>query len=170
MSVSTAKLVTIGRVAGVHGVKGWLKIHSYTDPRANILHFDRWCLVRGENIRVVRVEHSRSDRGRVSAKLEGFESRDAAAELIGADIAVERIQLPECGPNEYYWTDLEGLEVRTPAGMLLGVVDHLLATPGHDVLVLRGDRERLIPFVHGAVIKNVDLAARLIIADWPMEE
>ncbi len=170
MSANTAKLVRIGHVSGVHGVKGWLKIHSYTVPRANILTYGSWRLLQGEKACVVRLEDGRGDGGRVTAKLEGIDDRDRAGELIGAEIAVERSQLPECGPDEYYWTDLEGLEVRTPAGTRLGVVDHLLATPGHDVLVVAGERERLIPFVQGAVILSVDLAAQLIIADWPTDE
>jgi len=89
--------------------------------------------------------------------------------LIGADIAVERSELPACEPGEYYWADLEGLEVVTPAGDRLGTVDHLVATGGHDVLVLAGKPERLIPFVHGAVIRGVDLVAGVIVADWSPE-
>ncbi len=87
-------------------------------------------------------------------------------EWIGAEIFVARAALPECAPDEYYWTDLEGLEVRTPTGERLGTVDHLLATGSNDVLVLAGAPQRLIPFVLGTVIRNVDLEGGFIVADW----
>ncbi len=103
------------------------------------------------------------------AKLRGLDDREEARKLIGADIVVERGELPECAPGEYYWTDLEGLEVRTLEGQVLGTVDHLIATAGHDVMVLGGTPQRLIPFVHGQVIREVDLEAGRIVADWPLD-
>jgi 16S rRNA processing protein RimM len=131
--------------------------------------FARWTIRgRGEE-RTVEVEDGRAHGANVVAKLRGIDDRDAARELVGADIAVERSKLPECEPGEYYWTDLEGLEVVTPAGERLGTVDHLVATGGNDVLVLAGQPQRLIPFVHGAVIRSVDLAAGVIVADWSPE-
>src|SRR5690606_439016 len=99
-------------------------------------------------------------------KLDGVDDRDAAREWVGAEIAVERRQLPPCGPGEFYWSDLEGLEVRTLEGEVLGTVDHLLATGGNDVLVLAGEKERLIPFVWETVIRSVDLDEGVIVADW----
>ena len=169
MSAPNGKLVTLGRVAGVFGVQGWLKIHSYTDPRDNVVAFRTWTLRREGLDTQVTVEAGRRHGAGVVAKLAGVDDRDAAREWIGADVLVERSALPECAPGEYYWTDLEGLEVRTPSGESLGRVDHLLATPGHDVLVLGGTPERMIPFVLGTVIRSVDLAGGVIIADWSPE-
>ncbi len=166
MSAKTHKPVTLGRISGVFGVKGWVKVHSYTEPRDNVVRFRTWTLkLRGDERRL-EVEAGHAQGAGVVAKLRGFDDRDRARELIGADIVVERSELPQCAPGEYYWTDLEGLEVRTTTGQVLGTVDHLLATAGHDVLVLAGHPQRLIPFVQGRVVRDVDLTAGTIVVDW----
>ena len=165
MSAQHGKLITLGRISGVFGVQGWVKVRSYTDPIANILAYDEWILRRAGNDTRVGVE-GRSHGAGIVAKLKGVDDRDRAREWIGANVLVERSALPECGPDEYYWSDLEGLEVRTLTGEHLGTVDHLLATGEHDVLVLTGTRPRLIPFVLGAVIHSVDLYGGVIVADW----
>ena len=167
MSAKTQKLVTLGRITGLYGVKGWVKIRSHTEPRDNIVGFDVWTVRRRGTDNTMEVEEGRSHGAGVVAKLRGIDDRDAARELIGADIAVERTALPECAAGEYYWADLEGLEVVTPAGESLGAVDHLITTAAHDVLVLAGRPGRMIPFVTGEVIRAVDLDAGLIVADWP---
>jgi 16S rRNA processing protein RimM len=169
VSAKPHRLVTLGRISGVYGVRGWVKVHSYTEPRDNVVGFARWTLRTRAGESTVEVEDGRAQGANVVAKLRGVDDREAARELIGADIAVERSALPACEPGEYYWTDLEGLEVVTPAGDRLGTVDHLVATGGHDVLVLAGEPPRLIPFVHGTVIRGVDLAAGVIVADWSPE-
>jgi len=166
VSAKTHKLITLGRISGVFGVKGWVKVLSYTEPRDNIVRFPIWTLRRHGVDSRIEIEDGRSHGGGVVAKLRGIDDRDRARELIGTDVVIDRSALPECGPGEYYWTDLEGLEVRTPGGERLGVVDHLLATGGNDVLVLAGVPERLIPFVVGEVILGVDLDAGVIVADW----
>ena len=166
---SPDRLVTLGRISGVYGVRGWIKVHSYTEPRDTVVGFARWTIRWRGGDRAGELEDGRAQGSNVVAKLRGVDDRDAARELIGADIAVERSALPACEPGEYYWADLEGLEVVTPAGDRLGKVDHLVATGGHDVLVLAGRPERLIPFVHGTVIRGVDLAAGVIVADWSPE-
>ncbi|HVY66663.1 MAG TPA: ribosome maturation factor RimM [Gammaproteobacteria bacterium] len=166
MSAKTDKTVTLGRISGVFGVKGWVKVHSYTEPRDNVVRFRTWTLKVHGGERRFDVEAGHAQGAGVVAKLSGLDDRDQARELIGADIVVERSELPPCAPGEYYWTDLEGLEVRTTTGQVLGTVDHLLATAGHDVLVLAGQPQRLIPFVQGRIIHEVDLDAGTIVADW----
>jgi len=165
VSAST-KWVTLGRVSGVFGVKGWLKVQSYTDPVDNIARFGVWTLRRNGAERAFDVEDGRAHGGAVIAKLRGLNDRDSAAGWVGAEIVVERERLPAPAENEFYWADLEGLEVRSTAGEVLGTVDHLLATGANDVLVLAGPTERLIPFVMGSVVKHVDLGARVIVVDW----
>jgi 16S rRNA processing protein RimM len=164
------KLVTLGRVSGLYGVKGWVKVQSYTEPRENIATFPVWTVTRNGVAAELAVEHARAHGSAVVAKLRGIEDRDEARAWLGSEIAVDRSLLPPCAPGEYYWADLEGLEVRTPDGLVLGSVDHLLATGGNDVLVLTGERERLIPFVPDAVIRSVDLEAGVIVADWSPED
>ena len=169
MSAKTRKRVTLGRISGVFGVKGWIKVYSYTEPRDNIVRFAEWTLVRDGAESSVEVEDGHGQGRGVVAKLRGIDDADRAREMVGADIVVAREQLPASSPGAYYWTDLEGLEVRTPEGAVLGTVDHLLATGGHDVLVLTGEKERLIPFVLGTVICTVDLDAGIIVADWSVD-
>jgi 16S rRNA processing protein RimM len=170
VSATPKKWVTLGRVSGVFGVKGWLKVQSYTEPRANIARFGLWTLRLNGGERLFEVADGQGHGGNVVAKLRGIDDPEHARELIGAEIVVERERLPKAGADEFYWTDLEGLEVRTTAGISLGRVDHLLATGANDVLVVRGAAERLIPFVVGAVVKQVDLAAGLIVVDWSPDD
>lgn len=169
MGANTRKLVTLGRISGVYGVRGWVKVRSFTEPRANIVGFDAWTVRQRGDERTIEVEDGREQGANVVAKLRGVDDRDEARELIGADVVVERSALPQCGPGEFYWADLEGLAVVTPAGEVLGRVDHLLATGGHDLLVLEGRPQRMIPFVRDAVIRSVDLETGVIVADWSPE-
>jgi 16S rRNA processing protein RimM len=166
VSAKPTKWVTLGRVSGVFGVKGWLKVRSYTEPHDNIAGFDVWTLRMNGADRTFEVEDGHSHAGSVVAKLRGLDDRDLAREWIGAEIVVEREQLPSLAADEWYWTDLEGLEVRTTAGEVLGKVDHLLATGANDVLVVDGAAERLIPFIVGSVVQQVDLRNRVIVVDW----
>jgi 16S rRNA processing protein RimM len=169
VSAKPTKWVTLGRVSGVFGVKGWLKVQSYTEPRDNVVRFGTWTLRMNGADRRFDVEEGHSHAGSVVAKLHGIDDRDVARDLVGADIVVERQRLPPTREGELYWTDLEGLEVRTTTGVVLGRVDHLLATGGNDVLVLDSTPERLIPFIVGSVVQQVDLAAGRIVVDWSVD-
>jgi 16S rRNA processing protein RimM len=166
VSAAGEKRVRLGRIAGVHGVKGWVKVFSYTAPRGNIVRFRSWILEHGGRHRRVDVEAGHESGKNVLAKLAGISDRDEALALVGADIAVERAALPKCGPGEYYWTDLEGLTVQTTDGTVLGTVERLMETGAHDVIVLAGAGQRLIPFVAERVVRSVDLEAGVIVVDW----
>jgi 16S rRNA processing protein RimM len=161
--------VVLGRIAGLYGVRGWVRVHSETRPREGVLDYSPWFLGREG-----RWEERRPVVGRrlgkgVVVSLEGCEDRDQAALLVGAPIAVRRGQLGPTAPGEYYWADLEGLEVRTTGGVVLGRIDHLLEAVSNDVMVVRGDRERLLPFLRGDVVKRVDVAAGVVEVDWDPE-
>lgn len=166
MEAHGQRRVILGRITGAHGVRGWVKVVSHTEPRENILAYERWQLRRPEGWQSHAVAEGRSSGGRVFARLEGVTTRDEAAALAGTDVAVLREELPATAEGEYYWADLEGMTVRNLEGRVLGCVESLFATGANDVMVVRGDRERLLPFVHGAVVKEVDLAAREIRVDW----
>ena len=160
------RMVRVGRISGLYGVRGWLRIHSFTDPRENIIAYRPWYLNQAGAWRSVQVEAGRRQGKGVVAKLAGCNDRDSAATLVGNDIGICRDQLPTAETGEYYWGDLIGLRVRTVAGVELGTVDHLMETGANDVLVVRGDRERLIPFVRGSVVRKVDLQQGCIEVDW----
>ena len=166
MSGTPRKQVILGRISGLMGIKGWVKVHSYTEPKENIVGFRDWILcAQGAESRV-KVEDGRLQGRTVVAKLQGVDDRDEARTLIGTEIAVAREDLPACEPGEYYWTDLEGFDVRTLSNEALGHVDFLFSTGAHDVMVVAGTRERMIPFVQGRIVHKVDLDCGVILVDW----
>jgi 16S rRNA processing protein RimM len=158
------RMVVLGRIAGVYGVRGWVHVHSETDPIENILRYRPWHVGKGGQVREP-LEGKRHGKGLV-ALLDGCGDRDQAAALVGAEIAVPRDRLPPPSADEFYWFDLEGLTVTTTEGAELGRVDHLFATGANDVICVRGERERLIPFVWGDVVKDVDFVLRRLLVDW----
>lgn len=162
--------VTLGRVSGLYGVRGWVRIHSDTDPRDNIVRYSPWYIDRGRGWEAVKLDDGRAHGKSVVAKLQGCEDRDAATAWIGGIIAVRRDQLgSRLDEGEFYWTDLEGLEVVTTEGVELGRIDHLFETGANDVMVVKGDRQRLIPYLWEQVVKEVDLDNRRMVVDWDPE-
>jgi 16S rRNA processing protein RimM len=165
--VTDDRPVILGRVSGLFGVKGWVKVHSYTDPREAILNYPDWLIELGGRWQPQKVEEGKQHGKTVIARFEGVQDRDAAVEYMNARIGVQRDSLPQTGDGEYYWSDLEGLSVVRKDGNVLGKVAYLLETGANDVLVVQeGDREVLIPFVTGDVVKEVDLAKGEISVDW----
>ena len=119
MSEEQSKPILLGRVTGLYGVKGWIKVHSHTHPRENIVNFVRWTLRRGDEHAPMDVEHGRLQGRTVVAKLQGIDDRDQARRLIGAEIAVERGDLPPCEPA-VHGADLEGWLFAPRPGMISG--------------------------------------------------
>ena len=160
------------------GVRGWVKVYSYTSPRVNVVRYSPWFLRQngGEVIQQVTAGHAHGDG--VVASLAGIDDRDAAAALIGAEIEVDRATLgPELGAEsgdaaareEFYWVDLQGMEVRTRTGTSLGFVEQLFETGANDVMIVVGTGRHLIPFLYGSVVETVDGERRLITVDWDPE-
>ena len=166
MKVAPRQPVLLGRIVGVHGVRGWVKIHSYTEPREAILEYSDWKLGQDGPWRPVELAEGRRHGKSVIARLRGCDDRDAAAGLVGSDIGIDRDSLPEPGEGEYYWADLEGMTVVHKDGTTIGRVAYVMATGANDVLVTEGPDEKLIPFVRDTVILGVDLATRVISVDW----
>lgn len=162
--------VVLGKISGVFGVQGWLKVYSYTSPRDNIVGYSPWLLCRdgGETTHAVLAGRAQGDG--VVARLAGITDRDAAALLVGAEIVVERATLgppaEKAAPGEYFWVDLQGMEVRGIDGRRFGVVDHLFETGANDVMVVVGETRHLIPFVYRSVVLEVDGGQRRITVDW----
>jgi len=156
----------LGRVSGLFGVKGWIKVFSYTQPREAILAYKRWFLKQGDQWQATSVAAGKRHGKLVVVQLDGIEDRDQAAPLIDCDIAVSREDLPEIEAGTYYWADLEGLRVVNRDGTELGTVRHMMATGANDVMVTAGERERLIPFIAEKVILDVDFANGVVTVDW----
>ncbi|MDJ0805699.1 MAG: ribosome maturation factor RimM [Gammaproteobacteria bacterium] len=164
--MSSRQMIVMGRVSGLFGVSGWIKVFSHTEPREGILDYSPWYLKQQGVWQAHEIEAGHRQGRGVVAQLRGYDDRDQVAELIGCDIAVQREQLPELQENEYYWSDLQGLQVVNLEGVELGKVSHLFETGANDVVVVKGDRERLIPYTWGQAIRRVDLAAGLMVVDW----
>jgi 16S rRNA processing protein RimM len=170
MNVETGeqrKVVEIGHISGVHGVKGWVRIYSLTEPREAIFEYQPWLL--GDSREEVRIQQGKKHGKHLIAMLDEVEGRDQAENLANRVIAVYRDQFPELPETEYYWTDLVGLSVQLADGTELGSIDRMLATGANDVMVVQGERERLIPFVRGPYVKSVNLIDGIVVVDWDPE-
>ena len=169
MGASAENLLVMGRITGIFGVRGWVKVWSYTEPREQLLNYPLWRLRLGRKLQALKLVEGKLQGKNLVVRLEGFEDRDQARALMEAEILVPRNELPDLPEDEFYWTDLEGLQVVTLEGRDLGRLDHLLETGANDVLVVKGERERLIPYLPGEVVQEVDLEQGVIRVDWDPE-
>ncbi len=162
------KNVVLGKVVGVFGVKGRVKVYSETRPREQILNYSPWLLeIRGMQTGYEVLGGGKQGKGLI-AHLKGIEDRDAAEKLVGSTIVFPQEQLPEAGQGEYYWSQLEGAVVVNLAGIELGNVAYLFDTGANDVMVVQGERKHLIPFTRDAILE-VDLEKHLIQVDWDQD-
>jgi len=167
--LSKQQLIVVGKISGLFGVKGWVKVYSFTEPRENILSYSPWTLKKGMDVKQMTVLDGSLHGKAIVAGLAGITDRDLATALIGYEILIDANKLPKPQEGEYYWRDLIGLQVETEQGVMLGIVDYLLETGSNDVLVVKGERERLIPFLQGQFVKKIDLQAAKMIVDWDPE-
>ncbi|MBX3662729.1 MAG: ribosome maturation factor RimM [Burkholderiales bacterium] len=159
------RLVVMGRVLAPYGVRGWVKVQPYTQRPEGLLDYPEWQLQRDGISQSRTVEAARVHGGAVVAKLQGIDDRDQAAQLRTMQVAVSRDEFPVLQPGEYYWADLVGLTVSNEAGVVLGRVTEVFDTGANDVLVVEGERERLLPFI-GPVVRQVDVAGGRLVVDW----
>ena len=161
--------VTLGSINGVYGVKGWVKVYSFTSPIENILKYKTWQLFnskqKNNQNKTVKLEKGKRHGKGIIAKFEGFDDRNAVEILLKSEIIITRDLLPELPKGEYYWSDLQGLQVTNMENVDFGKVDHLFETGANDVMVVKketldgaGDstesQERLIPFIQVMYIKT----------------
>ncbi|WP_406666537.1 ribosome maturation factor RimM [Gallaecimonas sp. GXIMD1310] len=167
------EMITVGKLGAPYGIRGWVKVHSFTDDPEAIFSYQPWLLGRdGQWQERGIVKWRRHNKGLV-VLLDQISDRNGAELLNGLEIAVSADQLPTLAEGDYYWRDLQGLRVVNQQGYDLGKVDHLLETGANDVLVVKansrdsfGQRERLIPFVMDQFIKAVDTGNGVIEVDW----
>jgi len=170
----TGDRILVGKITGVYGVKGWVKVYSYTEPREGIAAYRPWYLKQGKTTpqwREIDLAQAKRHGKTVIAKFDGCDDRDAAMLLIGAEIGINQDQLGSLTNKEYYWRDLIGLRVIDQQGTELGDVKNLLETGANDVLVVAGaeGREHLIPWIMDHVILRVDLDEGSILVDWQVD-
>jgi len=164
-----SEMVVVGKIAGVFGVQGWCKVFSHTSPRKNILQYSPWYLKRNGEWQSIKLKQGRQQGKGIIAQLEGIDDRNAAEALREVEIAIAQSQLPALAEDEYYWSELIGLEVETVTGVPLGKVTEMMETGANDVLIVKGDQERLIPFLQPDVVTEVDIKAGLMKVDWDPE-
>jgi 16S rRNA processing protein RimM len=169
--MSSARRIEVGRLGAAHGVRGWLRVQSFTDPPQRLFEWRRWLVQPqdGESrgaTREMNVLEARPQGNGWIARLEGVDERDAASRLSGQMILVDREEFPPTGAREHYRADLVGFEVKNLEGVLLGVVESFVDTPGNAVMVIRGAREYLVP-VTAQHLQKVQVENRTLIVDWP---
>ena len=169
-------VVPVGTVGRAHGVRGWVRVRSDMEPADELLRYDTWLLDRGGGWRPVTVRTARPHGRVLIVHLQGVDDRDAASELAGARLGLPRDALPALDEGRYYWVDLIGLEVVDEAGDPFGTVRDMIETGANDVMVVRphgpatpertrtGDR--IVPFIVGDVVREVDLEAGRIRVAW----
>ena len=170
-----AHRVVLGKIVSVHGVRGAVKVYSHTDPLDNVLDYAEWSLNRGSEQRTVSVLGGRVQGRVLVVNLKGIDDRNKAEELVDFEISMGSDALPELEDGDFYWHQLEGLQVVNQEGQLLGKVDHLLETGSNDVMVVKpcagsvDQRERLLPYLPGQFVIKVDLETQVMQVDWDAE-
>jgi len=169
---SSDEFILVGKVSGVFGVKGWMKVFSFTDPRQNILNYSPIYISQKGKWVEVKVLDGRMQGKGVVISLDKVTDPDHVLPLIGAELAIKATQLVKPAENEFYWSELIGLTVVNLNNDVFGQVDSLCETGAHDVLLVKDKQqktERLIPFVLGEIVKSVDLEKEIIHVDWEMD-
>ncbi len=166
------KRVVLAKVGKVHGIKGWLKLNSFTSPPANILNYAELHTEVDNATRLLHIDDSREQQKGLIVHFEGFDNPETAASLTGCEIWVPSTDLPALETGSFYWHELQGLQVANLQGQIFGSVQRLMETGANDVLVVAptaescDTRERLIPFLPERVIVEVSLQEQRITVDW----
>ena len=168
MSQHDDDLICVGHILGSQGIKGCVRVFSNTSPRENIVSYSPWFIEQG-NVQQATAVQGRRQGKNILARLEGIEDRTQADALTGCRIFINPQQLPRLEAGEYYWSDLVGLAVETVQGEPLGVIASMMETGADDVMVLSGERERLIPFVIDQIVREVDLDNQRLVVNWSPE-
>lgn len=157
--------LVIGRIGAPYGIHGWVKVISFTEPRENILNYRPWLLSINGAWQPIDWIQGKPHGAGIIAQLAGYNAPETVRQLVNADIGIERAQLPELPAGEYYWADLEGLTVVNAQDVTLGTVAYLFATGANDVIVVKGKKEVLIPYIPQVVLA-IDLEQQLMRVDW----
>ncbi|MCC2666729.1 MAG: rimM [Gammaproteobacteria bacterium] len=164
------KYIVVGKLGSAYGVQGWIKLHTYTEPPANILNYSAWYIEEANQWSLIERTESREQHKRIIVKFSGIHNPEQARLLTGKKIAVLNTELPPLKQGEYYWSDLEGLTVINHEGAILGKVIYLLETGSNDVLVIKNDsnsKEHAIPYLSN-IVKNIDLDRQIINVHWEL--
>lgn len=163
---STADWVVVGRFGRVHGIKGFITVHSYTEPRDNLLRYTDWHAFidyQWQPLKLIQLDVTDKH---ILVQVDGLDEREQVARLTNVAIGVSRDQLPTLPADEFYWHQLIGMQVINQQGDVLGNVADILATGSNDVLVVEGVRRQLIPWLPGHSIIDVNSQQKIITVEW----
>ena len=165
------KKIYLGKITGAHGIKGWLKIRSFSSPLENILKYPQWIINNQGEEDFYSIEQGRKQNNKIVVKLEKIDDRNTAESLINSKIQILRSDLPKLSNENYYWSDLVGLSVLNSEDKVIGKIESLIETGANDVMVVNTSKDEriLIPFVMHEIIKEVNVDLNYIKIDWPIE-
>lgn len=177
-------MLVVGKITGCYGVKGWVKIHSFTEPKENFLGFGQWMLRRRGVVEPVEFDDGRAQGKGLVVHIAGVDDRTQAESLRGLEVLVQADSLPQLETGDYYWSQLQGLQVwcrdagkpESDEKVLLGTVDYLIETGANDVLVVKpspgsiDEQERLVPYLLSEVVTRIDLEEAVIEIEWFLED
>jgi 16S rRNA processing protein RimM len=169
MDVETPDWVVVGRFCRPHGIKGFIRVLSFTEPRDNLLNFPTWYIKQRQEWQPIERLNDEVTHKHILTQVKGYVEREDVAALTNCDIAVPRNELPELDAGEHYWHELMGMQVVDLNGESLGEVTELMMTGSNDVLVVEGSQRYLIPYLVDEVIKRVDKTTRTITVDWDLD-
>jgi len=157
--------IIVGRIGSAYGVQGWAKVISYTDPKENILNYTPWQLSINGNWHTVRLLEGKQHGNGLIVHIEGYHNPEAIRQIVNTEIGIQQEQLPKLPAGEYYWSDLIGLEVINTQDEVLGVITSLFETGANDVIIVKGEKEVLLPYIPQVVL-SVDLEQKQMRVDW----
>ena len=162
------KTINIGKVIGLHGVKGWLKILSFSSPPENIFNYKSLIISNKYINQIFHIEDSRKQGKKILIKLDNIDDRTSAESLEESDIYIQRSDLPQLSEDTYYWEDLLGFNVFNQNNIKIGNVDSFIETGSNDVLIVKTTKNKniLIPFIMNKSIKVVNIESHYITVDW----
>ena len=165
------KKIYLGKITGVHGIKGWLKIQSFSSPPENILNYPSWIITNKGEEDFYSIEQGRKQNNKIVVKLEKIDDRNTAESLINSKIQILRSDLPKLSNENYYWSDLVGLSVLNSEETVIGKIESLIETGANDVMVIitLKDERILIPFVMHEIIKEVSIELNYVKVDWSID-
>ena len=162
---SNEKKLLVGKINGFFGLQGWVKVFSYTEPRVNILSYTPWSIDVDGELKKIEIKTGREQSKTIVANIKGIDTREESQKLIGKDIYIDKEQLPKLKKGEYYWHELIGFEVFNQDKEKLGLVDYFVETGSNNVLVVKGKKERWIPYIEPYLV-SVDSLNKVIFVDW----
>lgn len=164
-----ANWVVIGRFGRPHGIKGFVTVHSFTDPRDNILNYTDWHVFLNNAWQPVKLLCVESQNKAIIAQIDGYPERELVSRLTNAEIAIQKEQLAELEPGEYYWHQLVGMSVINQKGESFGTVIEVMPTGANDVLIVQGEKRYLIPYLPGQFIIEINSSKQVITVDWDVD-